>query len=302
MGAIAGGLAVVAAHSASSIPRTAAICGAAGCAIFALLLLRQRVTVAPTLPSPVDQGSEERRRLELLSGLAAGLAHELGQPLSVARVGIEGMHYLRQLGREPSPEHLVRTLSRVGLSLMAMTQTIEHLRSLAHPEQGRGPLAAVDLGTVVEVLLAEREQWMRYADTRIDWQRPSQPVMALADSAGLRLILTNLLRNAVEAVASQSEERRLVRVCVGPGPLVAVHDGGAGLNPDLLRHIFDPFRSSKGAGRGIGLSLAKASAERMGARLEVASTIGTGTVFSLTLLAPRDDASAIRSPPCAVST
>lgn len=293
MAAAAGGLAVVAVDSGTTLARIAGFAGFAGGVGAALwILVRQPPASAPA-PKPVA-ASEEPTRLELLGGLAAGLAHELGQPLSVARVGIEGMHYLRQLGREPSPDHLVRTLSRVGLSLMTMTQTIEHLRSLAHPEQGLGPLVAVELGATVDVLLVERQQWMRYADTRIEWVRPAQPVFALADAAGLRLILTNLLRNAVEAVASQSEARRLVRVSVGPGPVVAVHDGGGGMTPDLLAHVFDPFRSTKGAGRGIGLSLAKASAERMGARLQVASTVGAGTVFSLTLLAPRENASGIR--------
>ena len=283
-GVCAGGFTVMAAGNPTSIfGAVAAVC-AVGFALGAVWMLRQRSDPPPS-PETSTQ-SDERARLELLGGLAAGLAHELGQPLSVARVGIEGVHYLRQLGREPSPDHLFRTLSRVGLSLMAMTQTIEHLRSLAHPEQGVGPLVKIDLVAAIDRLLAEREQWMRYADTHIEWRRPQHEIFALVDAAGLHLILTNLLRNAVEAVASQSEARRLVRVNVGPGPMVAVHDGGSGIPAEQLARIFDPFRSSKGHGRGIGLSLAKASAERMGARLEVASTVGSGTIFSLTLMTP----------------
>ena len=227
--------------------------------------------------------ADEQRRLHLLGTLAAGLAHELGQPLSAARVGIEGIHYLRQLGREPSAEHLARTLSRVGLSIVAMTQTIEHLRGLAGPAQ---PVAAepVDLGALVEALLAERGEWLRYSDTRIAWTSPPQPVLAEGDPAGIRLILANLLRNAVEAVAGQGEERRVVRIAAGPGAMVAVHDSGPGLPPDRLALIFDPFHTTKaGPGRGIGLSLAKASAERMGAELRVESRLGVGTVFTLVL-------------------
>lgn len=229
------------------------------------------------------RAEDEQRRLQLLGTLAAGLAHELGQPLSAARVGIEGIHYLRQLGREPSAEHLARTLSRVGLSLVAMTQTIEHLRGLAGPS---APIGAepVDLGELVDALLAERDQWLRYSDTRIAWSRPGQAVLAAGDPAGIRLILTNLLRNAVEAVADQGAERRVVRIAAGPGPTIAVHDSGPGLPADCLGLIFDPFHTTKsGPGRGIGLSLARASAERMGAELRVESRIGSGTVFTLTL-------------------
>lgn len=254
----------------------AAVAGGAVGAALAWWLARRR----PSTPTPAPL--PENGRAELLAGLAAGMAHELGQPLSAARVGIEGIHYLRQIGREPSPEHLERTLSRVGMSLLAMTQTIEHLRSLAR-QDGPVPLARHDLADLVEGILADRDQWLRFHDTRIEWRRPAQSVAALVDPAGVRLILINLLRNAVEAVAGQAAERRLVSVSVGPGPTIAVHDSGPGIAAELAEGLFDPFRSSKGPGRGIGLSLARASARRMGGELHVASAIGAGSRFTLDL-------------------
>lgn len=232
--------------------------------------------------APIQITGTEARRLEMLGSLAAGLAHELGQPLSAARVGIEGIHYLKQLGREPDPGHLDRTLTRVGMSLLAMTQTIDHLRGLAKPE--RIITEAINLVALVDGLLAERDQWLRFHDTRIEWVPPSDGVLVLGDPAGLRLIVTNLLRNAVEAVSAQSEDRRMVRVIVGPGARLAVHDSGPGIPPERLAALFDPFHTTKeGPGRGIGLSLAKASAERMGAALSVHSQIGAGTSFLLVL-------------------
>ncbi|MBA3708637.1 MAG: hypothetical protein H0W83_07460, partial [Planctomycetes bacterium] len=236
---------------------------------------------SPTEPSPIgDDADSDRRRLSLMGTLAAGIGHELGQPLSAARVGIEGLHYLRQLGREPSPEHINRTLSQVGMSLIAMTQTIEHLRALSGPS-GTVPLRELDLAASVDAVLAERSQWLRYQDIEIGWKQPGQPVPALGDQQGLRLILTNLLRNAVEAVAGQTADRRSVRVTVGPGAVVAVHDAGGGIAADHLQRLFDPFFSTKGGpARGIGLSLARASAERMGAELTVSSAVGSGTTFT----------------------
>lgn len=250
-----------------------------------LLAMRLLASRQPRSAAPTPSGEPAERRAEVLAGLAAGMAHELGQPLSAARVGIEGIHYLRQIGREPSPEHLTRTLARVGMSLLAMTQTIEHLRSLARQD---GPLAlsTLDLGELVDGLLADRDQWLRFHDTKIEWSRPPQPVLAVADPAGMRLIVTNLLRNAVEAVESQAAGRRLVRLAVVPGPGIAVHDSGPGMTPELAAAIFDPFRSTKGPGRGIGLSLARASARRMGGDLTVESTPGAGSHFTLALQAP----------------
>jgi C4-dicarboxylate-specific signal transduction histidine kinase len=266
----------------------AALGAAAAVAIVIAVELRERRLSGEVarLRGSVDlqaQQAAEAKRLAMLGSLAAGLAHELGQPLSAARVGIEGLHYLRQLGREPSAEHVERTLARVGLSVLAMTQTIEHLKSLANPH-AVAELEELDLVACVEAVLGERDQWLRYSDTRIEWERPAAPVRARGDAAGMRLILTNLLRNAVEAVAGQGSERRFVRVIAGPGPTVVVADGGPGIAPEVIDHLFDPFVSTKGgASRGVGLSLAKASAQRMGADLAVQSAIGAGSTFTVLL-------------------
>lgn len=230
----------------------------------------------------------QNRRAGMLGTLAGGLAHELGQPLSVARVGIEGLHYLRQLGREPTAEQIEKTLTRVGMSLVTMTQTIEHLRGLTATTTTHA-LSRINLAQAVEALLSDRDQWLRYQDTRINFERPSEPVLAMGEPAGIRLVLTNLLRNAVEAVAGQSDERRLVRITVGPGPTVAVHDSGPGIPEQMRNHLFDPFFSTKeGSLRGIGLSLAQASAQRMGGDISVTSQIGAGSVFRLRLLDPTE--------------
>lgn len=278
-----------------------------GCALLVvliahLLLDRERHTIEKELEAARaalrDQANREaqERRTSMIGALAGGLAHELGQPLSVARVGIEGLHYLRQLGREPTPEHVERTLARVGMSLLTMTQTIEHLRGLA-ATAGPTPLADLDLVDVIDALLADRDQWLRYHDTRIQFERPTGPMRARADSAGLRLVLTNLLRNAVEAVAGQSAERRLVRITAGPGPLITVHDSGPGIPPEVINRLFDPFFSTKdGAMRGIGLSLALASVQRMGGDLRVTSHVGSGTSFALHL-PPADASSTDVAPP-----
>lgn len=270
---------------------------AIGCALLVvviahLLLDRERARIQRELTQAraalSDQIEQEAqaRRTRMLGALAGGLAHELGQPLSVARVGIEGLHYLRQLGRDPSPDQVQQTLARVGMSLVTMTQTIEHLRGLA-TSSGPTTLSTLDLVQAVEALLADRDQWLRYQDTRIQFDRPPGPVPALGDAAGVRLVLTNLLRNAVEAVAGQSAERRLVRITVGPGATVAVHDSGPGIPPEIRERLFDPFFSTKdGALRGIGLSLAQASAQRMGGEIQVTSQPGGGGSFLLRLSSP----------------
>ena len=256
------------------------------------MLNRQRVQMEKDLAlarmaihDQIGQESQERRA-GTLAALAGGLAHELGQPLSAARVGIEGIHYLRQLGREPTAEQVTLTLSRVGMSILTMTQTIEHLRQLAGSTDGV-TLSRIDLGELITALLADRDQWLRYHDTPIEFTRPETAIYVMGDAAGVRLVLTNLLRNAVEAVSGQSSARRLVKITAGPGAFVAVHDSGPGIPKNLQERLFDPFFSTKeGNLRGIGLSLARASMQRMGGELRVSSQLGSGSTFSLHLLTP----------------
>jgi two-component system C4-dicarboxylate transport sensor histidine kinase DctB len=237
-------------------------------------------------------GEERLRasRLEDLARLAGGLAHEIGQPLSAARVAIEGLHYLRQLGRSADPDYLDRAVGRVGRNLIAITQVVEHLRQLAAPEAATA-LQELDVAALAGSVLAEREEWLRFHQVRIEWSPPPGPVPALADPVGLRLVLVNLLRNAAEAVAGLGEARRTVRLALHPGagrtgPALAVADEGPGIDEHAIHRVFDPFFSTKAGGRGIGLCLARASAAAMGAELAVASAVGSGATFTLRLRAP----------------
>jgi two-component system, NtrC family, C4-dicarboxylate transport sensor histidine kinase DctB len=264
-----------------------------------LWLERQRLQLQQQLQqakAAINQQLDKEAQLRQLSNLgilAGSLAHELGQPLSAARVGLEGLHYLRQLGREPSPQHIESTLSRVGMSLLTMTQIIEHLRSLAGSPQATR-LETLDLAHHVDAIIHDRGQWLRFNDIQITWVKPNTPVLAIGEAAGLRLIVTNLLRNAVEAVANQTQDRRLVKVTVGPDTTIIIHDSGPGIPDSVMKNMFEPFTTTKRDGvHGIGLSLAKVSAARMGGDLSVSSSTGSGTIFSLRLLAVNE---AINSP------
>jgi C4-dicarboxylate-specific signal transduction histidine kinase len=219
-------------------------------------------------------------RNEALPALAAGIVHEVAQPLSAARVSIEGLHYLRQLGRQPTPEQVARTLDRVGMSLVAMTQVLDHLRFLAGV--GSRALLPVRIEEVVANLIADRANWLRFSDVEMRLELAG-PMPALADPSGLRLVLANLARNAAEAVNDLPPERRWVRFVVGPACTLTVEDPGPGIPASLASRLFEPFISSRGEARGVGLSLAKAAVERMDGSLAFAPRLGGGTIFTVHL-------------------
>lgn len=234
-----------------------------------------------TPSAPHDQDSLTRRHQDL-GVLAAGIAHELGQPLSAARVDIEGLHLLRQLGREPDSEQTQRILSRVGTCILTMTQIIGHLRELAQsqPSATAQPLAVDE---IVRAVLGERSRWDITGEIVIEWIPPREPLMARGDALGLRLILVNILRNACESISLPDPTTPQIRISLGPGSRMDIQDFGPGMAPERLATIFEPYGSSKNGHHGVGLSLARISAERMGAQISVSSTPGIGSVFTIRL-------------------
>lgn len=248
--------------------------GAVGLALG--LAVSRRRSLPPTSPSVV----KEERRSQPLGALAAGIVHEVAQPLSAARVSIEGLHYMRQLGREPSSEQVARTLDRVGMSLVAMNQILDHLRYLAGG--GQRSQLPVRLLDAAAALLADRGNWLRF--TEVDLRvvdAGASPVQA--DPSGLRLVLANLVRNAAEAVANLPPERRWVLLRLGPGPQLQVEDAGPGIPSQVAGRLFEPYISNRGEARGVGLSLARAAVERMGGSVSFAPRAEGGTIFTVRL-------------------
>jgi signal transduction histidine kinase len=241
---------------------------------------RESVIIRPTSDAKVREAVVDRAAV-----LAAGMAHELGQPLSVARVSIEGLHMLRQLGRDPSPEYLDKVMRDLGHSVLAMSAIVDHLQSLAL-HQRPAERKPVDLITFIDHLLEERRLWLWHTEIPIVWDPVDPPPnIALVEEAGLRLILVNLIKNAVEAVHRLPTSQRQVQLTsLGNGTL-SVRNRGLAIPAERLEVIFDPFVSSKSDGRprvrGVGLYLARLTAQRMGANLGVYSRPEEGTVFTL---------------------
>lgn len=223
--------------------------------------------------------------------LAAGLAHELGQPLSVARVSVEGLDMLHQLGREPSPDYQRRVLRDVGRALLSMHAIVDHLHELALHQRPQ-ELQEIDLVREIDQMLAERRLWMRDSETPICWSPDDPPPnWALVDPRGLRLVVVNLLKNAVEAVALLPIDERAVELrSLGRGSL-QICNRGVSMDPQEVATIFDPFvsrhaRSDSERLRGVGLYLAQQTALRMRAGLNVHSSPEEGTRFTLSCQEP----------------
>lgn len=191
-------------------------------------------------------------RLRTLGQLGAGIAHQMRNSATGARMALE----LHVAEMPPSADHESLDVALRQLELME-TSLRRFLRL------GRGePLALADVSLVklVEETLPLMEPSCRHAGLALEWERPSRDFTITGDADSLKQLLLNLLVNAVEAATTASGERGIVRVeleeDVEGRTLLRVIDSGPGPSPEIASRLFEPFATSKPDGTGLGLSVA----------------------------------------------
>ncbi|EFL52254.1 histidine kinase [Solidesulfovibrio fructosivorans JJ]] len=219
----------------------------------------------------------QTEKLVAVGKLAAGLAHEINNPLGVIACYAE---LLRQ--NETDPQAL-DDLAVIERHAIMAKKVLRDLLDFARPRQAStGPcdIAALlkSLSRLFEVQAQARKVRL---ETTIDDNLP----VARADASALEQVLSNLLLNALDAVSPETGE---VRIAARPGPdddsvSILVSDNGPGIPPQDLTRIFDPFFTTKEAGRGSGLGLAVVFGllRDMGGRVEVENA--DGAVFTVIL-------------------
>ncbi len=219
----------------------------------------------------------ERDRLITLGEMAAGLAHEIRNPLGAIKGAAQ---LLEGQGKEdPFLKIIVEEVNRLNA---VVTQFLNYTKPF------QGALEWADLRqlaqSVAESFLPKaREAGMQFLLILPDTMPPveCQPTL-------VRLVLVNLLENAFNAVKNGKKENPhiLLRLqhTIREGELdvsFSVEDNGPGMSPEVLDKIFIPFFTQSPQGTGLGLSICQKIAEAHGGRMEVSSSVGEGTVVSM---------------------
>jgi signal transduction histidine kinase len=215
----------------------------------------------------------ETERSRLLAQFAAGLAHQLRNSLTGARLSVQ-LHARRY----PAPGD-DQTLS-VALRQLAMTEEqVKGLLSLGRVE-GRPP-SICDLRKILADVAFLVQPACQHAGVALQQPGAGRPLEVLADPSGLKAALLNLTLNAIEA-AGAGGSVRLEAIADGDAAAVEVADTGAGPPPELADSLCDAFVTSKPEGVGLGLALAHRVASDHGGRLSWVREDGE-TRFRLTL-------------------
>jgi signal transduction histidine kinase len=215
-------------------------------------------------------------QLASLGQLAAGLAHEIKNPLA----GIQGA---LEVLRDETGEAQVRGLYEEMLGeLRRVHQILEQLLDSARPAPLR--LATTDIERLLEDTAALLKPALKRRRIELAIEVPAGLPPARLDAAKMRQVLVNLIQNAAEAVSEGGH----VTVRASPFPddagvILAVVDDGPGIAADVRERLFQPFFTTKFTGTGLGLAITRSLVEQHRGRIEVDSEPGRGSTFYVVL-------------------
>lgn len=234
----------------------------------------------------IDAQLERARKLEALGTLAAGVAHEINQPLNALQLYASGLEML--LEKNIAPDRAV-LLARLGLILReagAIREIISHMRALVRQEDG-AKAGSADLGQAVERAMSLISAQLRAHGVRIQVQLPENLPRVRANAVQLEQVVINLIVNSMQALDLLSRpDKRIVVMGQRQSErvLLSVADNGTGLQGDA-RRVFDPFYTTKevGQGMGLGLSIVHTFVQAWGGEVHAANNDQGGATFSLSL-------------------
>jgi two-component system, NtrC family, sensor histidine kinase PilS len=229
----------------------------------------------------LERDARLQQRLAAVGEMAAGIAHEIRNPLASMSGSIQ---VLRQ--ELPLSEEQAQLMDIVLRESERLNQTIGSFLAYARPQ--RFAVSRLDVRTVVQDAAALlRNSADVHANHVIDVEVPEDPVWYEADGNQIRQIVWNLATNGLRAMTSGGR-LLLAAACDGGTDgtgdvLITVQDQGCGIPADELDTIFQPFRSSFERGTGLGLAIVHRIVTDYNGSIQVSSTVGVGTAVRVRL-------------------
>ncbi|MBL4685466.1 MAG: PAS domain-containing protein, partial [Nannocystaceae bacterium] len=216
------------------------------------------------------------QKLAAVGLLAAGIAHEINNPLS----GVVG--YSKLLLEKPLPQDVRRKVEKIAASGERCRKIVEGVLLFSRQQDG-GERRTVDVKDLLDRVVAIGEYQWRMHNVRVIRDIESVPVMADADQ--IEQVVLNLLSNAVDAMPRGGSVHVRLRRLADGGAELTVADEGHGIPEEIQARIFDPFFSTKeiGKGTGLGLAISYGIVQDHGGDIVVQSTEGRGAEFTVTL-------------------
>jgi signal transduction histidine kinase len=255
-------------------------------------VLQDKLRHARERAETVEQLAESERRrdrserLALVGQLAAGVAHEINNPLAFVSANMRHLEDLRSNGEACDPAELTAIYRETLEGLQRINQIVRDLKTFARDDSSDGDTSALP-EVVAEALRLGRPRLR--VGVRVIEELPAElPPVRFSRGRFVQVVL-NLVTNAVDAMSPQGSSRgaelRIRAQALEDAVVLHVEDTGPGIPEDVLSRMFEPFFTTKpaGVGTGLGLTLCREYVERVGGTITASNMASGGARFTLTL-------------------
>ncbi len=226
----------------------------------------------------------ETGRLASIGELAAGIAHEINNPVAIMVQEAGWIDDLLGEGEPCSEENLAEITRAVGQIRTQGDRCKEITYKLLSFARKTDPtIREVELNEVVDEVIGLTSQKTRYANVHVETELSPDLPAVQASPSELQQVLLNLVNNAIDAIERPGGIVTVATRVEGDGVILEVRDTGKGIPEANLGRIFDPFFTTKpvGQGTGLGLPICYGIVEKMGGTISVESEIEKGTTFTV---------------------
>lgn len=232
-------------------------------------------------------------KMAAIGQLAAGVAHEINNPIAVIQSQIDLVRQVRLLGQSGAID-LDGALEQIESQVERCSRITAKLLGFSRRDASDGRL--VDLNDNIREVAGLFERWVATGGIDIELELAEDLPKVAADSFEVDQVLINLVGNAVDACDEKEGGVIHIRTRTGPGAryiYVTVKDSGTGISPEHLKSIFDPFFTTKpvGKGTGLGLSISCSIMKNLGGEITVHSEWKKGAEFTLVFPVPETGSS-----------
>ena len=262
-----------------------------GCSLLAMVIIYQLVNfVTERLRESNEKRdllmteAEHSNKLASVGRLAAGVAHEINNPLAIIDQKAGLMTDLFEItGDFEHKEKLIKSIDGIH-NAVERCKVITH-RLLGFARRMDVVYERIDINALLQEVLGFLEQEALFNHIYFELVFDETLPMIFSDRGQLQQIFLNIINNGIDAIGHDGEMVLTTSLKDNTTIDVSICDSGPGMNPEIIKRIFDPFFSTKEAGKGtgLGLSITYGLVKKLGGHISVDSEVGQGTTFTVSL-------------------
>ncbi|MBL7190898.1 response regulator [bacterium] len=231
--------------------------------------------------------SARSERLASLGTLAAGIAHEINQPLNALKISVDGLLYWGERNMTISNQDLYDTLKLASEQASRIDDIIKHMQALAHSGENL-LITPVDVESVVHKAFTLIGRQIASHKIKVIMEFEPEMPLVQANPTQLEQIVINLVINAMNVLDKHVKENKTITISgevKGDIYLLSVSDNGPGIPEEIIDRIFDPFFTSKvtSDGMGLGLAITQNLSAGFGGSLYAENIKESGAKFTVTI-------------------